>query len=96
MNSVYSKASVDQRRLLNHLVQVIANYTGHDFREIKEEVKLRAVRRGYPLKNDSSGAPAEPDQGASETTISSQEASMLIDELYQLAAEVGALYQEGF
>lgn len=84
-------ASSDQRRLLNHLVYVIAEYTGHDFREIKHEAKLRALRRGYPLMMGQDGAPVIPEQGESETRITTSEASMLIEELYQLAAEIGAL-----
>ncbi len=86
-------ASTSQRRLLNKLVQIISEHTGNDFRDVKEEAKLRAVRRGYPLKKDGSGMPLIPEQGESETMISNEEASALIDELYQLAAEFGALYR---
>jgi hypothetical protein len=85
-----------QRRLLNKLVQTIASHTGHEFSEIKTYAKRRAIRRGYPIMDD--GGPVYDDDGEvigeSETRITGEQASILIEELYQLAAEVGALYQE--
>lgn len=82
-------ATPAQRRLLNGLVQQIANHTGHSFSEVKAYAKLQAVRRGYPYR-------LGPDdvEPYSETEISTEEAGHLIEELYQIAAEVGALYSE--
>lgn len=83
-------ASMQQRRLLNKLCQMVAENTGHDFREIKHEAKLRAVRRGYPLMMRD-GAPVIDEYGRecgeSETVITVDQASALIEELYQLLAE---------
>lgn len=91
-------ASPGQRRLLNKLVQVIAEYTGNDFRDVKVEAKLRAVRRGYPLMKDSEGCPIIDEWGRevpeSETQITMEEATALIEELYQLSAETGALFND--
>lgn len=80
-------ASFEQRRLINHLVQVVANYTGHDFDEIKLLAKARAISRGYPFDYDANGEV----QPYSETQIDKAAASHLIEALHQMAAESGAV-----
>lgn len=88
-------ATGDQRRKLNAMVQEIAKYTGHDFAEVKMFAKERAMKRGYPFAQDERGPLYLPDgevMPESETRISTDEASYLIDELYQIAAELGVLF----
>ena len=87
------EATQSQRRLINRLVQTVAEFTGHEFSEIKTFAKRRAMKRGYPIMDDVYDEDGEV-VGESETRIDSEAASRLIDELYQLAAEVGALYNE--
>lgn len=75
--------------MLNKLVQVIAEHTGHSFSEVKTYAKEQAVRRGYPYHVTDDGVVPY-----SETEISVEQAGFIIEELYQIAAEVGALYRE--
>jgi len=82
-------ATEKQRRLLNSLVQTIAEHTGHEFGEIKWLAKHRAIRRGYPYRLSEDDV-----QPYSETEITTEEAGYLIEELYQISAETGALYRE--
>jgi len=84
------RASKSQLALIHSLVTTVANFTGHEAGEVKIMAKSRALRRGYPFDIADDGQ-VEP---ASTTEISSEHAGHLIEELYQLAAEVGALYQE--
>lgn len=73
-------------------IQQIANETGNDLQDVEDAVKERALKRGYPYKmNPLTGRP----RPASMTTINTVEASMLIEELYQLAAELEINLDEG-
>lgn len=83
-------ATEKQLKLAHRLAQSIAEYTGHDTREIMQEGKNRAMRRGFPMMANENGDPI----GGSIKEASTEEMGHLIEELYQLGAEVGALYQE--
>ena len=54
--------------------------------DVEEWVKLKAVRRGYPTKTNPLTGQIKP---LSMTEINTAEAGYLIDELYQLCAEMG-------
>ena len=73
------------------MIQQVAEATGNDIQDMEDYIKERAIRRGYPYKmNPLTGKP----KPASMTTIDTVEASMLIEELYQLAAELGINLEE--
>lgn len=74
------------------MIQQIAEATGNDVQDVEDAVKERALKRGYPYKmNPLTGRP----RPASMTTINTVEAGMLIEELYQLAAELEINLDEG-
>lgn len=83
-------ATPAQIRLVHSIAQQVAEYTGHEVSEIVQEGKNRAMRRGYPMVTDENLNAV----GASLKEATTEEAGHLIEELYQIAAEVGALYQE--
>lgn len=72
-------------------IQQIAQETGNDLDDIEDYVKERALKRGYPAKQNKLTGRVVP---ASMTTISTVEAGYLIDELHQLAAELGIQLEE--
>lgn len=83
-----------QNHAINGYIQQICEETGNDFDDVKNYVKRNAFRRGYPMKRDENeniiyslidGQPIPE----SETKISTVEAGYLIDEIIQLAAELG-------
>lgn len=74
-----------QNNLIWKLITVIANETGNELEDVEVAVKERALKRGYPFRqNKLTGKPVP----ASMTTINTVEAGYLIDELHQLAAEL--------
>ena len=81
-----------QNNLIWKLITVIANETGNELEDVEIAVKERALKRGYPYRqNKLTGKPVP----ASMATINTVEASMLIEELYQLAAEYEINLDEG-
>lgn len=67
-------------------IQQIAEATGNDLQDVEDYIKERAMKRGYPYSmNQLTGRP----RPLSMTLIDTKEASILIDELHQLAAELG-------
>ena len=81
-----------QNNLIWKLITVIANETGNELEDVEIAVKERALKRGYPYRqNKLTGKPVP----ASMATINTVEASMLIEELYQLAAEYEITLDEG-
>lgn len=83
-----------QNHFINGAIQQICEETGNDFYDVKMYVKRKAFRRGYPMKQDESGSiiyslvDGQPIP-ESEAKISTVEAGYLIDEIIQLAAELG-------
>lgn len=66
------------------MITKIAQQTGNELSDVESACKERAIKRGYPYHlNKITGKP-EP---ASMRTISTVEASYLIDELYAIANE---------
>lgn len=71
-------------------VKQIAEYTGHDPIDVHIEAKERAIKRGYPcdILPNGWGTPK------SESEINTVEAGYLIEELHQIAAELGVILDE--
>ena len=68
------------------LVQEICNETGNDIEDVKDYLKDKAVRRGYPVKVNPLNKRTKP---VSTTKVNTVEMSYLIEEALQLAAELG-------
>lgn len=76
----------------NGHIQQIAEYTGHDFDEIKMALKQRALKRGYGTYTTIDGQ-TFPKSEAKSTTV---ECGYLIEESHQLAAELSIRLKEGY
>ena len=80
---------------LNGHVAQIARETGNDFADVKQGVKARAVKRGFPephvIKVKGRGA---VEVWKSESYCTSAECAMLIDECHQIADELGIVLVE--
>lgn len=72
-----------QNHRINGFIQQICMATGFDFDVMKYYLKKKAIRRGYPFTTDPSGECVP----LSEAKISVEEASCLIAEIEQFAAE---------
>ena len=79
------------RHIWGHLQQ-IAQETGNDIDDVEDYIKQRALRRGYPTKQNKMNGEIKP---ASMKGINTVEANYLIDELHQLASELGIELEEG-
>jgi len=66
-------------------IQQIAQATGNDLEDVEDYIKGKAVARGYPYKVNKLTGAVRP---VSMRTINTVEASLLIEELYKLAAEL--------
>lgn len=84
--SARSTGKSSQNNLIWKLITAIVECTGNDVEDVEEWVKLKAVRRGYPTKTNPLTGQIKP---LSMTEINTVEAGYLIDELYQLCAEMG-------
>ena len=88
-----------QNRAINGYIQQICEYTGNEFNDVKMYCKNRAMKRGYPWMMTSEGEviyslqTGEP-MPESETKISVEQASMLIEEIVQLASELNFRLKE--
>lgn len=82
----YRSRSNQQNRMFWGIVQQIAFETGNDLEDVEEAVKERAVKRGYPMKvNNLTGKP-KPE---SMTKVDTVEMGYLLEEVMQLASELG-------
>ena len=73
-----------QNNLIWALITEIAKATGNELEDVEMAAKERAVKRGYPYKQNKITGQLMP---LSMTKIDTQQASYLIDELYAIAAE---------
>lgn len=78
-----------QSHHLNGHIQQICVETGNDFDAVKSVVKMRAISRGYPFHTFQGIAIPQ-----SEAQSSVEECALLIDEVHQLAAELGISLRE--
>lgn len=80
-------------------VQEIAQWTGNDFDDVKDYLKRRAIRQGYPIMMDDKGevtvsmVDGEP-LPIHERDASTEDAAILIEEAHILAAELGVTLTE--
>lgn len=84
----YKKRTTGKDSQNSHIwghIQQIANETGNDLIDIEDEIKIRAVKRGYPYHINKLNGKLMPN---SMTKINTVEAGYLIDELHQLASEL--------
>ena len=79
-----------QNHRINGFIQQICMATGNDFDVMKYYLKKRAISRGYPFKTAPDGEPVP----YSESEISVEQASALIEEIQQFAAENGIHLRE--
>lgn len=70
------------------LVTEIAKETGNDIEDVKDGVKERALKRGYPYTTNPFTGKIKP---YSTTKINTVEMSYLIDECIQLCSELGII-----
>lgn len=73
------------------LVQDICNETGNDIDDVKDYLKEKAVRRGYPVKENPLTHKIKP---YSTTKVNTVEMSYLIEEALQLCAELGIVTED--
>lgn len=73
-----------QNNLIWKLITEIAKATGNELEDVEQAAKERAVKRGYPFKQNKITGQIVP---LSMTKIDTQQAGFLIDELYAIAAE---------
>ena len=72
------------------LVTEICKETGNDIEDVKDALKERAIKRGYPYKVNKMTGRIRP---ASTTKINTVEMSYLIDEAKQVCAELGIVIE---
>ncbi|ADK81629.1 hypothetical protein [Sediminispirochaeta smaragdinae] len=81
-----------QNHHINGHCQQISVETGQPFGDVKRLAKQFAVTMGYPILEDESGEPIldlwGDIQGISETQCSTEDASILIEAIHQIAAEM--------
>jgi len=85
-----------QQAAVNGYVQQICRETGNDFGVVKSEVKYRALKRGYPIlmRGDKPALDIYGrEMGISEADSSVEECGYLIDEVIQLASELGIILE---
>lgn len=95
MSPPYKPRSTDvggqNRHIWGHLQQ-IAQETGNDIDDVEDYIKQRALRRGYPTHQNKMNGVIKP---VSMKGINTVEANYLIEELHQLASELGIELEEG-
>ena len=84
----YPTRSSEQNKFFWGIVQEIAKASGADFDDIEDEIKERALTRGYPYTiNTVNGRP----KAESMTKVNTVQMGLLIDEAIQFAAEQGVI-----
>ena len=84
----YPTRSSEQNKFFWGIVQEIAKASGADFDDIEDEIKERALTRGFPYTlNTVNGKP----KAKSMTKVNTVQMGLLIDEAIQFAAEQGVI-----
>lgn len=91
--------SMSQNAKFHAMVTELADYTGDEIEYLKYELKVSAMRRGYPCKTDSNGDPLISKRDGrpipkSTTEVTTEEMGYLIEETAQIAAEMGVYLSE--
>lgn len=82
--------ALSQNNLIWRLITIISDATGDTTHQVEEGLKDRAMSKGYPYHI--SGVTKKP-VGNSMATISTVEASYLIDTAYEVIAELGIILE---
>ena len=94
---VRTTGEFSQSHHLNGHIQQICRETGNEFTTVKEYIKSRAIKRGYPQKVFH-GRPMfdvyDNPVGISEADSTTEECGMLIDEAHALADDLGITLME--
>lgn len=77
---------LSQNNLVWKLIQIIADETGEEVKEIEHQAKMKAISRGYPYHVSPITAEPVPE---SMKKINTVECSYLIDTLYEIVAFLG-------
>lgn len=77
---------LSQNNLIWWLFTQIADETGNDIEDVEQGIKERAIRRGYPYSINAISGAMKP---YSMTKVNTVQMSYLIDEAYQVVAELG-------
>lgn len=93
------KRTLTQNAKLHAMISELADYTGDEFEHLKYELKVLAIRRGYPVKQNNKGEPMFSRTDGrpipkSTAEATSQELSYLLEEIRQQAAEMGVYLNE--
>lgn len=99
MESPCRTRTLSQNAKIHAMIQELAEYTGDELDHLKYELKVAAIRRGYPVKTDSNGEPIiskKDDRPIPKSTAecTSEEVEALIEEIRQQAAEMGVYLNE--
>lgn len=78
-----------QNAHINGHCQQIAQETGNEFADVKTAAKFNAIKRGYPFRTIAGQVVP-----FSESELNTEQAAMLIEELHQIAAEMGITLHE--
>lgn len=90
VGQVRSTGERSQNRHLNGHVQQLAQETGDEFQSVKWDIKMRAIKRGYPTRTTKDGHVIPWSESESDT----KECAMLIDTAHEVAAFLGITLQE--
>ena len=88
---VYKSRSSEQNRMFWGIVQQIASETGNDLEDIEMAVKERATKRGFPYRINKLTGRIVP---SSMTKVDTVQMGYLLDEVIQLASELGIVIDE--
>lgn len=92
LDKPYKARSNEQNRMFWGIVQQIAQETGNDLEDIEEAVKERALKRGFPAKENKLTGRLKP---LSMTKVNTVEMGYLLEEVQQLASELGIVIEAG-
>lgn len=99
-NGGYAKITIEtprkartlpQNAKFHAMCQELAVYTGNDMEDVKIGVKERAMSRGYPHKLNEISGNIQPKSSAD---VDTSEMAILIETLYEVAAEFGYVFKE--
>jgi cellobiose-specific phosphotransferase system component IIB len=88
---VYKSRSNEQNRMFWGIVQQIASETGNELEDIEAAVKERATKRGYGYRINKLTGRIMP---YSMTEVDTIQMGYLLEEVIQLAAELGIVVEE--
>ena len=91
ISRAYKSRSLEQNRMFWGIVQQIAQETGNELEDIEEAVKERACKRGFPYRINKMTGRIKP---SSMTKVNTVEMGYLLEEVQQLASELGIVIKE--